>query len=80
MGIIQKKDKGSIKDLEEFIGRSISESDIDYKRPLESQGVIDSLTAMQFIIFLEKKYSTRLSKDQINSISVYSDLISLFEG
>ena len=79
MKIIQINDNGSTKDLEEFIGRPINESNIDYERPLESQGIIDSLTAMQFIIFLEKKYGKRLSKDQINGISVYSDLISLFK-
>ena len=78
MNIITCNDKGSIRDLEEFIGQPIDESSIDYKRPLESQGIIDSLTAMQFIIFLEKKYGKRLSKSQINGIAVYSDLIHLF--
>ena len=80
MDNIQKTDKGSINDLEQFIGNKIDESDIRYERPLESQGIVDSLTAMQFIIYLEKKYSKRLSKDQLDKIAVYSDLISIFKN
>ena len=70
--------KGDISDLEEFTGSNLSNQNIDKKQPLESQGIIDSLAALQFIIYLEKKYSLRLSKEQISSIHVYQDLINLF--
>ena len=71
--------KGGISDLEEFTGNVIGADHIDLDLPLESQGIVDSLTALQFIIFLEKKYTQRLSKEQISSIKVYRDLINLFQ-
>ena len=70
--------KGDILDLEEFTGQKFEHNLVDKNLPLEAQGLIDSLTALQFIIFLEKKYSLRLTRTQISTITVYQDLIDLF--
>jgi len=73
-----EKLKAGREDLEEFLGHELKGKQIDSALPLESQGIIDSLATLQFIIFLEKKYSKRLSKEQIGSIRVYLDLINIF--
>ena len=69
---------GGIKDIEEFLGNKIEDNSLTEDQPLETQGVLDSLDTMQFIIFLEKKYSKRLSKDDIASLTLYKDLLDKF--
>ena len=69
---------GGIKDIEEFLGNNIDKNKLSTNEPLESQGVLDSLDTMQFIIFLEKKYNKRLSKSDIESLKLYSDLLEKF--
>ena len=70
--------KGGVKDLEEFLGRDLTTSqNVSQMRPLEVQGFMDSMEAMHFIIFLEKKYSVRLTREELKSISIYKDLIKI---
>lgn len=69
---------GGIKDIEEFLGNSIDKEILTIDKPLESQGILDSLDTMQFIIFLEKKYKKRLSISDIESLKLYSDLLEKF--
>jgi len=76
---ILKNSPGAIDDLSEFLNREIENSSINYDKPLELQGVIDSMETLQYIIYLEKKYNKRLLKEQIQSIENYIDLISLFD-
>ena len=69
---------GGIKDIEEFSGNKIDKDSLSVDQPLETQGVLDSLDTMQFIIFLEKKYKKRLSDNDIESLGLYSDLLDKF--
>ena len=69
---------GGIKDIEEFLGNNIDQEILTIDEPLESQGILDSLDTMQFIIFLEKKYKKRLSISDIESLKLYSDLLEKF--
>ena len=69
---------GGIKDIEEFLGNNIEHEILSIDQPLESQGILDSLDTMQFIIFLEKKYKKRLSESDIESLRLYSDLLEKF--
>ena len=69
---------GGISDIEEFLGSKVEDNSLTEDQPLETQGVLDSLDTMQFIIFLEKKYSKRLSKDDIASLTLYKDLLDKF--
>ena len=69
---------GGINDVEEFLGNRIEKDSLDTNKPLELQGVLDSLDTMQFIIFLEKKYKKRLSNEEITSLNLYSDLLKIF--
>ena len=69
---------GGIKDIEEFLGNNIDQEILTIDEPLESQGILDSLDTMQFIIFLEKKYKKRLSVSDIESLKLYSDLLEKF--
>ena len=69
---------GGINDVEEFLGNRIEKDSLDTNKPLELQGVLDSLDTMQFIIFLEKKYKKRLSNEEISSLNLYSDLLKIF--
>ena len=71
---------GGIKDVEEFIGKNIEKDSLDVYKPLESQGVLDSIDTMQFIIFLEKKYNKRLTDEDIASLRLYSDLLGKFKN
>ena len=72
--------KGGVNDLIHFSGRSdLAQGEINYNLPLELQGIMDSMEVMQFIIFLEVKYSLRLTREEIQSISTYKDLIELLE-
>ncbi len=80
MGFELSNTPGGHSDIEEFLGREVNIKDISKELPLESQGILDSLEVMQFIIFLEKKYYIRLTKDQLNSINIYSDLIKILNS
>lgn len=71
---------GGLKDIEEFIGKKLNVSSLSPSKPIEVQGVLDSLSTMQFLIFLEKKYKKRLSQEEIQSIMVYEDLIEKFKN
>ena len=70
--------KAGIKDVEEFMGIKVEKNSLDINQPLESQGVLDSLDSMQFIIFLEKKYKKTLTQKQIEGLRIYKDLIEKF--
>jgi acyl carrier protein len=70
--------KAGIKDIEEFMGIKVESNCLDINQPLESQGILDSLESMQFIIFLEKKYKQTLTQNQIESLKIYKDLIEKF--
>ena len=70
--------KAGIKDVEEFMGIKVERNSLDINQPSESQGVLDSLDSMQFIIFLEKKYKKTLTQKQIESLRIYKDLIEKF--
>ena len=75
---MEQKAKGGIDDLEEFLGSNISGGyKINYSQPLEIQGFMDSMEVMQFIIHLESKHSTRLSREEIKSIKTYQDLLNI---
>ena len=72
--------KGDLSDLEDFLGSgALRNYKVDYFQPLEIQGFMDSMEVMQYIIYLESKYSVRLTRDEIRSISVYKDLLDILE-
>ena len=71
---------GGIKDIEEFADITVDKNSLSIDQPLETQGVLDSLDTMQFIIFLEKKYGRILSKEEIASLNLYKDLINKFQN
>ena len=71
---------GGIKDVEEFLGSKIEKDSLELDKPLESQGILDSLETMQFIFFLEKKYEKRLTEQDIASLNLYSDLLGKFKN
>ena len=72
--------RGDVSDLEDFLGSSsLLSHKVDYSQPLEIQGFMDSMEVMQFIIYLESKYSIRLTREEIGSISVYKDLLDILK-
>ncbi len=71
---------GGIKDIEDFADITVDKNSLSIDEPLDTQGILDSLDTMQFIIFLEKKYGRRLSKDEIASLNIYKDLIEKFKN
>ena len=70
--------KGGINDLEDFLGEGLlKKNKINYDKPLETQGFMDSMEVIQYIIHLEQKYGIRLTREEIKSITIYEDLLNI---
>ena len=70
--------KGGINDLENFLGEDLlKKNKVNYDKPLETQGFMDSMEVIQYIIHLEQKYAIRLTREEIKSITIYEDLLNI---
>ncbi|CAK0755845.1 methoxymalonate biosynthesis acyl carrier protein [Gammaproteobacteria bacterium] len=52
--------------VRDFLGKFISDQDVDGEQDLFASGMVNSLFAMQLVLFVEKQYGITVANEDLN--------------
>ena len=58
--------EGIMSQVREFLGQFISDTDIDPDHNLFSSGLVNSLFAMQLVLFVEKEFGIQVANEDLD--------------